>query len=129
MAGMKALRSLAVLVVTLGAAAAQVPGWQSYGGAGFTISIPPGWKADPAFLDKGYAFFQGQSDDVRGGTAFMPTTDIAPGTNLQSDQLKLVVQRARPGDLCTAAAFLVDPPPDYETHRLIDKPELVRTIA
>ncbi len=123
--------SMAILLllglVALPAAAAD--DWAVYQGPGFSIAYPPGWKVDPAFLDKGYAFFQGQSDDARGGIAFSPTTDISPGTNLESDQLKLVVQRARPGDLCTAAAFLVSASPVYETRRLVDKPEAVRIVA
>ena len=55
----------AVLFVLLplhaGAATAQTPGWTTYQGPGFTISLPPDWKADPSFLDKGYGFFQGQA--------------------------------------------------------------------
>jgi hypothetical protein len=120
---------LATFVLALAAAPAQAPDWQSYRGPGFTLSYPPEWKVDPNFLDKGYAFFQGQSDDVRGGIAFAPGYDLAPGSNLESDQLKLVVQAARPGDRCAAASFLVSASPDYETKKLIDKPDAVRIFA
>ncbi|MBS0472308.1 MAG: hypothetical protein JSR60_14645 [Proteobacteria bacterium] len=124
---------LAFLTLVLGASgayAADVPAdWQHYSGRGFTASYPPGWTVNPAFVDKGYGFFQGDTDDVRAGVAFKPAGDIAPGTDLQSDQLKLVVQVARPGDLCTAAAFLVDPSPNYATERVLDKPDRVHTIA
>ena len=39
------------------------------------------------------------------------------------------VQRARPGDLCVAESFLVDPPPDYATEEPVKKPEVVHTLA
>jgi hypothetical protein len=127
----QALIAALLLALHAGAAsAADAPaGWQHYAGRGFAIEIPPGWKADPGFLDRGYGFFQGQSDDVRGGTAFTPPDGLAPGTNLEANQLKLVVQMARPGDLCVAAAFLVDQPPDFETRRVVNEPERVRTIG
>jgi hypothetical protein len=96
---------------------------------GFAIDYPDGWTVDPTFVDKGYGFFQGESEDVHGGVAFAPSADLAPGTVLQSDQLKLVVQRARPADRCEAGAFLVDPPPDYFTKTVLDKPEAVQTVA
>ena len=96
---------------------------------GFAIDYPDGWTVDPKFVDKGYAFFQGETGDVHEGVAFAPSTDLAPGTVLQSDQLKLVVERARPADQCQARAFLVDPPPDYFTKTPVDKPEVVQTVA
>ena len=96
---------------------------------GFAIDYPDGWTVDPKFVDKGYRFFQGETEDVHDGVAFSPATDLAPGTILQSDQLKLVVERARPADTCQAKAFLVDPPPDYFTKTIVDKPELVQTTA
>ncbi len=126
---MKDIFAILLLAGGVTAAGAAAPDWPSYAGRGFTVAVPPGWTVDAGFLDKGYGFFQGQNDDVRGGTALKPSGDIAPGTTLQSDQLRLVVQTARPGDLCVAASFLVDPPPDYETRKLLDKPEMVRTLA
>lgn len=96
---------------------------------GFAIDYPDGWTVDARFQDKGYRFFQGEAEDVHEGVAFSPSTDLAPGTVLQSDQLKLVVQRARPADLCQANAFLVDPPPDYFTKTVVDKPGVVQTVA
>ena len=96
---------------------------------GFAIDYPDGWSVDSKFTDRGYRFFQGESEDVHDGVAFSPSTDLAPGTVLQSDQLKLVVQRARPADMCKASAFLVDPPPDYDTRVVVDKSEMVQTIA
>jgi hypothetical protein len=115
----------------IGCAQAAEPGWSTYTDAkrGFSISYPSDWKVNPAFVDKGYRFFQGETDDTRDGIAFSPTTDIAPGTTLQSNQLVLAVERARAGDACTAAAFLTDPPPDYFTQRIVDKPEAVQTVA
>lgn len=122
---------LAALALALAgtAAAGQDAGWQSYQGAGFTISYPAGWKVNPAFTDRGYGYYQGESDDVRSGIAFSPAGDIAPGTDLQSDQLVLAVEPARPGDLCQARGFLVDPPPDNDTQILVDKPDAAQTIA
>lgn len=96
---------------------------------GFAIDYPDGWKVNPNFVDKGYRFYQGETDDVRDGVAFSPSSDVAPGTTLQSDQLMLVVERARPGDLCQAGAFLLDPPPDYFTRTVVSKPEAVQTLA
>lgn len=96
---------------------------------GFAIDYPDGWTVDTRFQDKGYRFFQGESEDLHEGVAFSPATDLAPGTVLQSDQLKLVVERARPADMCQASAFLVDPPPDYFTKTVVDKPDVVQTVA
>ncbi len=48
---------------------------------------------------------------------------------LQSDQLKLIVQRARPADTCQAGAFLLDPLPDYFTKVVVDKPDVAQTVA
>ncbi|MBV9905241.1 MAG: hypothetical protein JO346_11755 [Alphaproteobacteria bacterium] len=122
---------LAGLLLTLGVAHAAAPGWSTYTDAkrGFTIDYPSDWKVNPNFVDKGYRFFQGDNEATREGVAFSPTTDIAPGTTLQSDQLMLVVQRARPGDMCLAKAFLVDPSPDNVTRTLLDKPEAIQTVA
>ena len=119
------------LVLAIAAPAAAEPAWHVYSDAkrNFSISYPDGWTVDPAYRDKGYGFFQGDTDDYRDGVALKPTADLAPGTNLQSDQLMLVVETARPGDLCQAKSFLVDPPPDYFTDRPIDKPDAVRTVA
>jgi hypothetical protein len=96
---------------------------------GFSISYPDGWTVDPAYRDKGYGFFQGESDDYREAVALKPTIDLAPGTTLQSDQLVLMIETARPGDTCEARAFLVDPPPDYVTQTPEIKPDAVRSIA
>jgi hypothetical protein len=96
---------------------------------GFAIDYPDGWTFDARFVDKGYRFYQGESEDVHDGVAFAPSIDLAPGTVLQSDQLKLVVQRARPADMCRASAFLVDPPPDYFTKTVVDRPDLTQTVA
>ncbi|HEY0106001.1 MAG TPA: hypothetical protein VGB91_07955 [Rhizomicrobium sp.] len=122
---------LALCLVLAAPAAAQTSGWQTYSDPvrRFTIDYPPGWTVDPNFIDKGYGFYQGDTDDMRRGVALKPLGDLAPGSNLESDQLALVVQWARPGDLCTASAFLVDPPPDYATERPLEKPDIVRTIA
>lgn len=124
---------IAALLTVFGsvpAQAADVPaGWQTYSGRGFSIGYPAGWTVNPNFVEKGYRFFQGDMDDKREGVAFSPSYDLAPGTTLQSNQLTLAVMPARPGDLCTAAGFLLDPPPDYFTRRVVDKPEAVQTIA
>ena len=61
--------------------------------------------------------------------ALRPLGDLAPGTNLESDQLVLAVERARPADRCAAGAFLMDPSPDNITQTLIDKPDVARTIT
>jgi len=120
-----------LLCLCAGAAAAQAPAWHSYDDTkrGFSISYPDGWTVDPNFRDLGYGFHQGDADDYHDGLALRPGGDIAPGTNLESDQLVLAVERARPGDLCVAHAFLVDPPPDVPTDIPVDKPDAVRTIA
>ena len=121
----------AVLIIAAFGAAAAQPAWHTYSDAkgGFSISYPDGWTVNPDFVDRGYGFYKGDTDDVRGGIALKPPADLAPGTNLQSDQLALVVQTARPGDLCMAKSFLVDPSPDYVTQTTVDKPEVVRTVA
>jgi len=128
---MRAFVFIAALAAGVGLARAAEPAWSTYTDAkrGFSLTYPTGWKVDPNHVDKGYGFFQGDRDDVRDGVAFMPVEDIAPGTNLQSDQLALVVERARPGDRCVASAFLVDPPPDYFTQTLVDKPDAIQTTA
>jgi hypothetical protein len=124
-------RAAALIALCVCAASAEPAGWQSYSDPAhhFSIGYPAGWKVDPNFQDRGYGFFQGDRDDMRPGIAFRPTGDLAPGSNLESDQLALVVQWARPGDRCTASAFLVDPAPDYATERPVEKPDIVRTIA
>ncbi|HXC56846.1 MAG TPA: hypothetical protein VNU97_16220 [Rhizomicrobium sp.] len=96
---------------------------------GFSLTYPDGWRVDPNFADQGYGYAQGETDDVRTGVAFSPTIDLAPGTTLESKELKLVVEAARPGDLCKAAAFLEDPPPDYFTQVMADTPTLASTLA
>lgn len=95
----------------------------------FTFSYPDGWSIDARYQDKGYGYHQGDLDDVRDGVALRPAGDLAPGTDLQSDQLVLAVEAARPADRCEAHAFLVDAPPDYFTETPVDKPEAVRTVA
>ncbi len=119
------------LLLALAVPAAAEPAWHVYSDAkrNFSIAYPDGWTVDPDFRDKGYGFFQGDTDDYRGGVALKPTADLAPGTNLESDQLVLAVETARPGDLCQAKSFLVDPPPDYFTDVAVDKPEVARTVA
>ncbi|MEI9995728.1 MAG: hypothetical protein WDM91_14125 [Rhizomicrobium sp.] len=128
---MRGLWFIAAALAALGSAAAAPPGWSTYTDTrrGFAIDYPSDWKVNPAYVEKGYRFFQGETDDTRDGVALSPTADLAPGTTLQSNQLTLVVERARPADSCTAAAFLIDPPPDYVTQRVVDKPEAVQTIA
>jgi hypothetical protein len=118
-------------LLAAGCAQAAEPGWSTYNDAkhGFSLSYPPGWRVDPAHVDKGYGYFQGDRDDVRDGVAFMPTADIAPGTNLESDQLALIIEPARPADRCVASAFLVDPPPDNATQTIVEKPDAVQTLA
>ena len=125
------VRLVFALVLGASAAAAAPPGWSTYTDtkAGFAMDYPPDWKVDPHWVDKGYGFFQGDQDDVHPGIAFMPTTDVAPGSLLQSDQLVLAVETPRAGAKCEAAGFLVDPPPDYFTAQRVDKPEVADTMA
>ncbi|MEJ0043152.1 MAG: hypothetical protein WDM81_13490 [Rhizomicrobium sp.] len=122
---------LFALLLFAGAAQAQDVSWQTYTDTtrGFSMSYPPGWKVDPNFVDKGYRFHQGDTDDVRDGVAVTPGGDLAPGSTLQSDQLVLAVERARPADLCVAKGFLLDPPPDYFTQTLLDTPQAAQTVA
>ncbi|MEJ0028173.1 MAG: hypothetical protein WDN01_19265 [Rhizomicrobium sp.] len=119
------------LSIVLATGAAAEPAWHTYTDAkrGFSIDYPDGWTVDPGFKDKGYGFFQGDTDDYRDGVALKPTVDLAPGTNLESPQLVLAIETARPADRCEARAFLVDPPPDYFTERPVDRPDAVRTVA
>ncbi len=107
------------------------PGWHTYTDAahGFAISYPDGWTVNPQFADKGYAFIQGDTDDVRTGLGLSPLVDIAPGTTLESKSLVLAVQFARPGDTCRARAFLADPSPDYVTQVDQDTPDAAHAIA
>jgi hypothetical protein len=120
-----------VALLTLGAARAAEPAWHVYSDAkrGFSISYPDGWTVDPAFRDKGYGFFQGDPDDYRDGVALKPGYDIAPGTNLQSDQLVVAVETPRPADRCIARAFLMDTSPEIPTDLAVDKPDVARTIS
>ena len=55
--------------------------------------------------------------------------ELAPGTNLESRQLVVAIQPARPGDLCRARTFLADPSPDYATQTLQDTPDTAHTLA
>jgi len=126
------LAGIAAALALCSPAVAQVPpAWHTYTDAkrGVSISYPDGWTVDPNFRDLGYGFHQGDADDYRDGLALRPTGDIAPGTNLESDQLVIAVETARPADSCVAHAFLVDPPPDVPTDTPVDKPDVVRTIA
>jgi hypothetical protein len=122
---LRPLMALAMLACAVPAAAATYTDAKR----GFAIDYPDGWKVDPNYLDKGYAYFQGEREDVHEGVAFTPAADLAPGTTLQSDQLVLLVQRARPADTCNARAFLMDAPPDYFTQTVVDRPEAVQTTA
>jgi hypothetical protein len=124
-------RSAFALLLAAGAASAAPPGLATYTDAknGFAIDYPSDWKVNPNWVDKGYGFFQGDTDDVHPGIAFTPTSDIAPGTTLQSDQLVLAIETPRPGAKCVAGSFLLDPPPDYFTNVRVDKPDLVDTVA
>jgi hypothetical protein len=124
-------RLVFALLLCAGAASAAAPGWSTYTDAknGFAMDYPSDWKVNPAWTDKGYGFFQGDRDDVHPGIAFTPTTDLAPGSLLQSDQLVLAIETPRIGAKCEAAGFLVDPPPDYFTAERVNKPELVDTLA
>jgi hypothetical protein len=121
---------LGLLLATSCAQAAE-PGWSTYADTkrGFSISYPEGWKVDPSHVEKGYGFFQGDRDDIRDGLALVPTADIAPGTNLESDQLALMIERARPADRCVASAFLLDTPPDNVVQTIVNKPDAVQTVA
>lgn len=121
-----------IALLTLASTAEAAPaGWSTYTDAkrGFAIDYPANWTVNPAFVDHGYRFYQGDRDDVRDGVAFSPGGDLAPGTVLQSDQLVLAVEAARPADACRAGAFLMMPSPDNVTHTIVDKPEAVQTVA
>ena len=122
--------ALAALLTAGCAQAADAP-WHTYSDAahGVAISYPDGWKVDPNYADKGYAYAQGETDDVRYGIGLSPTAELQPGTNLESNSLVLAVQFARPGDACRANAFLADPPPDYFTQVMEDTPAQARTLA
>lgn len=123
--------SLVFVLLLGGSATAADATWRTYTDAAhrFSIDYPDGWRVDPNFADKGYRFLQGDADDVRTGIGLSPTTDLAPGTDLQSNSLVLAIQFARPGDLCKASSFLADPSPDYATQVLQDTPEQARTMA
>jgi hypothetical protein len=110
---------------------AQTDAWHTYTDTahGFSISYPDGWAANPNYTDKGYAFIQGDTDDVRTGLGLSPVVDIAPGTTLESGSPVLAVQFARPGDTCRARAFLADPSPDYVTQVDQDTPDAAHAIA
>lgn len=125
------LSALAFAAVMAAPCTAQTAGWHSYSDArhSFSFSYPDGWTLDANYQDKGYGYHQGDLDDVRNGVALRPAGNLAPGTDLQSDQLVLAVEAARPADRCEARAFLVDPPPDYFTETPLDKPDAVRTVA
>jgi hypothetical protein len=121
----------ASLMLCGGAASAAEPAWHVYTDPahGFSISYPDGWTVNPQFADRGYAYAQGDTDDVRMGVGLSPTGDLAPGTNLESKQLMIAVETARPGDSCRARAFLADPSPAYFTQVVEDTPDLAHTLA
>ena len=121
----------AIFLPLCNGAFAQDSTWHTYSDTahGFSISYPGGWKVDPHYADKGYGYAQGETDDVRYGVALSPAGDLAPGTTLDSTGLALVVQPARPGDLCKASTFLADPPPDYFTQTLDDTADTTHTLA
>lgn len=123
------LSALALAALATQSAGAQQAHLYTDAQRGFSVAYPDGWRVDTEFQDKGYRFFRGETDDVRDGVALRPVGDLAPGTNLQSDQLVLAVERARPADRCTAGAFLMDVSPDTPTQTLIDKPDVARTIT
>lgn len=121
----------AVLFALCQPASAQDATWHTYADTarGFSISYPDGWTVNPHYQDQGYAFHLGDADDVRDGLGLTPAIDVAPGTNLESGQLVLAVQPARPGDICKASSFLADAPPDSATQVTRDSPELAATLA
>jgi hypothetical protein len=123
--------AVALLFAFSTTASADEPGWHIYTDTahGFSISYPDGWTANPNYTDKGYAFIQGDTDDVRTGLGLSPVVDIAPGTTLESGSPVLAVQFARPGDTCRARAFLADPSPDYVTQVDQDTPDAAHAIA
>lgn len=122
---------LAAATMAVAPCVAQTAGWHTYSDTqrNFSFSYPDGWTLDTKYQDKGYGYHQGDLDDERDGVALRPAGDLAPGTDLQSDQLVFAVEAARPADRCEARAFLVDPPPDYFTEAPVDKPDVVRTVA
>ena len=128
---MLAARLVFALALVAGTARAAPPGLATYTDTknGFAIDYPSDWKVNPNWVDKGYGFFQGDTDDVHPGIAFTPSGDIAPGTTLQSDQLVFAIETPRTGAKCVASDFLVDPPPDYFTNVHVDKPDVVDTVA
>ena len=88
---------------------AQDATWQTYSDTarGFSISYPSAGSRS-GLADKAMPIRR-RHGRVRHGVAFSPAGDIAPGTNLESNQLVLAVRTARPGDL-PGDAFLADPP-------------------
>jgi hypothetical protein len=119
----------ALLGIVIASAAFGDDGWQTYRGEGFSIQIPPGWRANPKFVDYGYGYYQDDPTDKLAGTAFTTTADLQPGSNLRSDQSYVLVEFLPPGRKCTADNFLVDPPPDYFTTAPEQTPDFLRTVA
>jgi hypothetical protein len=104
-------------------------GWTAYRGDGFSIDVPPGWKANPKFEDDGYAFYQGYKDDRLLGTSFTPRRNPQPASNLRQPNISLAVERLPAGRDCVADDFLVDPAPDSFTAEPTDTANFARTMA
>lgn len=121
----------AVALCAAVAACATVPQWQSYsdGARGFSLLYPPGWKVKTDFADYGYGYYQGEKSDQLAGVAFIPTGDLAPGTNLNSERTFLAVQTLPKDADCQADRFIMDPPPDYFADMPDDTPDFARLTA
>jgi hypothetical protein len=122
-------RLFLLLGLLLATAASAGDGWITYRGDGFTIQIPPGWKANAKFADEGYGFHQGSADDRLFGTAFTPPRDLQPKSNLREPRPMLVVERLVDDKGCAADDFIVDPAPDSFTAEPTSTTNFARTIA
>ncbi|HEY1630662.1 MAG TPA: hypothetical protein VGF56_05070 [Rhizomicrobium sp.] len=122
-------RTLLTAALLLATTALAGGGWTTYRGDGFSIDIPPGWRANPKFEDDGYGFYQGFQDDRLFGAAFTPLTDPQPSSNLREPNPTLAVERLPPASRCSADAFIVDAAPDSFTAEPTSTANFARTVA
>jgi hypothetical protein len=105
------------LAAGLAAAMAAPAGWSvhDFPKRGFSVAVPPGWRVNPDYHDRGYAFYQGNKDDQIAGVLISAPAGLQPDTNLRAAESYLLVERLdRAPGACQAADFLVDPPMDFE---------------
>jgi hypothetical protein len=116
---MKAAGALVVVLAVASLAVAAPAGWsvRDFPRSGFSFAAPRGWRVDPGYHDRGYAYYQGNKNDEIAGVRIDAPDGLQPDTNLLSSESYLLIERLdRAPGACKAEDFLVDPPMDFEIH-------------